>query len=294
MKIEANSKKQRSCRECDAMAGYPHLTHCKIGLEAALAQARAELELAKSDLAMAHRVVERHKEAEANAVRIGCENIAAREKAEAALKEAQAKLLEMTTDRDEWKEATIAANQRFKQAEAKLAAAQSDAEKWEKRSDFDFNRYLKAEFQAAELRRALETIAKAVEGHAHQWCDHANDAPSDSCQIEQIAREAIANFPASVQARAEREATTGKVVEAANRLRQHFTENETAKWWVESELKSSPNPEIRAMLRDLFARLAALGGEAKEKAPCRCGRPDYPGIIQRTDAGCIVDPTWKR
>jgi hypothetical protein len=28
--------------------------------------------------------------------------------------------------------------------------------------------------------------------------------------------------------------------------------------------------------------------------PCRCGRPDYPGIIHRTDAGCIADPTWKR
>lgn len=53
-----------------------------VALLDALAQARAELELAKSDLAMAHRVVERHKEAEANAVRIGCENIAARELAE--------------------------------------------------------------------------------------------------------------------------------------------------------------------------------------------------------------------
>lgn len=45
-------------------------------------EARAEVERLKAECAMAYRVVESHKDREKNAVRIGCENITARERAE--------------------------------------------------------------------------------------------------------------------------------------------------------------------------------------------------------------------
>jgi hypothetical protein len=50
--------------------------------------------------------------------------------------------------------------------------------------------------------------------------------------------------------------------------------------WINAE-KSPPRPA------------APSDAKAGERL-CRCGRPDYPGIIHRTDAGCIADPTWKR
>ncbi len=42
------------------------------------------------------------------------------------------------------------------------------------------------------LEDVLRLIANACAGHNHQWCDHANDAPGDSCQVEQIALAALA------------------------------------------------------------------------------------------------------
>jgi hypothetical protein len=39
---------------------------------------------------------------------------------------------------------------------------------------------------------------------------------------------------------------------------------------------------------------AAPSDAKAAERPCRCGRPEYPGVIHRADAGCIADPTWKR
>ena len=53
-----------------------------IRLRAALAEKEKELERNKYEFEVSHRVVQAHKQAEHNAVRIGCENITAREAAE--------------------------------------------------------------------------------------------------------------------------------------------------------------------------------------------------------------------
>jgi hypothetical protein len=46
--------------------------------------------------------------------------------------------------------------------------------------------------------------------------------------------------------------------------------------------------------RPSYGQPAAPSDAKAGERPCRCGRPEYPGVIHRADAGCIADPTWKR
>jgi hypothetical protein len=160
----------------------------------------------------------------------------------------------------------------------------------------------------AELKRKLaeaEQWRKTHEVCHDKWDGLQSRLAEAEALVQRICREAGVVLFDDGEVRNHR-------AEAAERERDGYAKHleETGKRWVAAveawqrkcaELSEAllyvhpmpPNHAPRTIIPCLAC--AALASQpAPEGKPCRCGRPDYPGIIHRTDSGCIADPTWKR
>lgn len=159
--------------------------------------------------------------------------------------QAMAELEAVKKERDLWYsqrneaiEGAQALKKRAEYLQAKLAAAEKERDyqmglaqdAYSKTLEMDRLRR-EAESQAAELMRALVKVSNdlsvSVNLHAKEAQRNASlgagypqgPCQCDDCNLWRFVRETISNLPASVQARAEREAALDAVVEKGNRLR---------------------------------------------------------------------------
>jgi hypothetical protein len=65
-------------------------------------------------------------------------------------------------------------------------------------------------------------------------------------------------------------------------------------WPWRRRASNAARPTARTGARSSASSPPAPSDAKAGERPCRCGRPEYPGVIHRADAGCIADPTWKR